>query len=103
MLLPEQWEQTYLGELAALKTGPFGNTLHKSDYRTGGIPVVNPMHIVDGKIVPSSGTTIAPETAERLAEFGFSVVMLSSDGVVIWGAAPWWGKQSMVGSAALAH
>ena len=69
MLLPEQWEQTYLGELAALKTGPFGSTLHKSDYRTGGIPVVNPMHIVDGKIVPSSGTTVAPETAERLAEF----------------------------------
>ncbi|HEY7492352.1 MAG TPA: restriction endonuclease subunit S [Candidatus Tectomicrobia bacterium] len=68
-LLPEQWEQIYLGELAALKTGPFGSTLHKSDYRIGGIPVVNPMHIIGGKIVPSSAATIAPETAERLLEF----------------------------------
>ena len=39
-LLPKQWEQIHLGELAALKTGPFGSTLHKSDYRTGGIPVL---------------------------------------------------------------
>jgi len=68
-LLPEQWEQTHLGELAALKTGPFGSTLHKSDYRTSGIPVVNPMHIVGGKIVPSAAVTVAPETAERLSEF----------------------------------
>jgi len=68
-LLPEQWEQIYLGELAVLKTGPFGSTLHKSDYRIGGIPVVNPMHIIGGKIVPSSAATIAPETAERLSEF----------------------------------
>jgi type I restriction enzyme S subunit len=68
-LLPEQWEQIYLGELATLKTGPFGSALHKTDYRTGGIPVVNPMHIVGGKIVPSSAATIDPETAERLSEF----------------------------------
>ena len=68
-LLPEQWEQIHLGELAALKTSPFGSTLHKSDYRTGGIPVVNPMHIVGGKIVPSAAVTVAPETAERLSEF----------------------------------
>ena len=68
-LLPEQWEQIYLGELAVLKTGPFCSTLHKSDYRIGGIPVVNPMHIVGGKIVPSSAARIASETAERLSEF----------------------------------
>jgi restriction endonuclease S subunit len=68
-LLPEQWEQISLGEVTALKTGPFGSALHKSDYRMGGIPIVNPMHIINGKIVPSSAAAISPEKAESLSEF----------------------------------
>ena len=102
-LLPEQWEQVYLSELATLKTGPFGSTLHKSDYSAGGIPVVNPIHIVGGKIVPSAAVTVAPEIAERLRSFDYSVAMLSSDDVVRWGAAPWWGRPNMVGYVALAR
>ena len=93
MLLPEQWEQIYLGELAALKTGPFGSTLHKSDYRTGGIPIVNPMHIVGGKIVPSSASTIAPEMAERLSEFRLQ------RGDVVLGRRGEMGRCAVVGEA----
>jgi type I restriction enzyme S subunit len=55
--------------LDALRTGPFGSTLHKSDYQLGGTPVVNPKHIVDGAIVPESGVGVGPDTLGRLSEF----------------------------------
>ena len=92
-LLPEQWKQAYLSELAALKTGPFGSTLHKSDYSTGGIPVVNPMHIVGVKIVPSAAVTVAPETVERLSEFRLQ------RGDVILGRRGEMGRCAVVGEA----
>jgi type I restriction enzyme S subunit len=48
-----------------IKTGPFGSALHKADYVQDGIPVINPMHINDGKIYPSGSMTI---TKEKFAE-----------------------------------
>ncbi|WP_330982169.1 MULTISPECIES: restriction endonuclease subunit S [Enterobacterales] len=44
-----------------IKTGPFGSALHKSDYILDGIPVINPMHINDGIITPSSKMTISED------------------------------------------
>ncbi|MEH2363220.1 restriction endonuclease subunit S [Nostoc sp.] len=55
--------------LSELKTGPFGSVLHQSDYITGGIPIVNPMHINSGKITPSDKMTVSPEKAEELLDF----------------------------------
>ncbi|MFA6063619.1 MAG: restriction endonuclease subunit S [Gallionella sp.] len=55
--------------LVSIKTGPFGSSLHKSDYVAGGIPVVNPMHIVEGKIAPSTGMAVSKETFSRLSDF----------------------------------
>jgi type I restriction enzyme, S subunit len=52
-----------------LKTGPFGSTLHKSDYVHNGIPIVNPMHINSGSITPSIGMSISEEKAEDLREY----------------------------------
>lgn len=50
-----------------VKTGPFGSALHKSDYLTGGIPIINPMHISEGKITPSLNMSISKEKFEELA------------------------------------
>lgn len=50
-----------------VKTGPFGSALHKSDYLTGGIPIINPMHISEGKITPSLNMSISKEKFEKLA------------------------------------
>lgn len=63
---PEQ-ELRFL--LQTVRTGPFGSALHKSDYVQGGIPVVNPMHIIDGEIHSSGHMTVMTETAARLSEF----------------------------------
>ncbi|WP_416467503.1 restriction endonuclease subunit S [Pseudomonas sp. LFS044] len=71
-VLPVDWEAKKLGEVASFRTGPFGSALHKSDYTNDGIPVVNPMHILDGRIVPTTSMTITEEAAEGLDEFRLS-------------------------------
>jgi type I restriction enzyme S subunit len=68
-VIPEDWEIKKLGELARFRTGPFGSTLHKEDYTNNGIPIVNPMHIVDGNIVATQEMTITAQRASELAEF----------------------------------
>lgn len=67
--LPEQWEMKRLGEIARFRTGPFGSALHKSDYVNDGVPIINPMHIVDGTVEPTSQMTISEELAVRLSDF----------------------------------
>lgn len=68
-VVPEDWKLEALGEHAFFKTGPFGSALHKSDYVHGGIPIVNPMQIIDGKIEPTSTMTISEEAALKLSDF----------------------------------
>ncbi|MEB3334813.1 MAG: restriction endonuclease subunit S, partial [Cyanobacteriota bacterium] len=68
-VIPEDWEIKKLGELARFRTGPFGSELHKEDYPNTGIPIVNPMHIVDGKIVATQEMTITAQRASELADF----------------------------------
>ncbi|MEQ9668144.1 restriction endonuclease subunit S [Coleofasciculus sp. G2-EDA-02] len=55
--------------LLEIKTGPFGSTLHKADYIYGGIPVINPIHINNGKITESSEITVSEKKADELADF----------------------------------
>ena len=68
-VIPEEWASIRLGKCARFRTGPFGTALHKSDYTNDGIPVVNPMHIVDGGIEPTRTMTITEQAANNLAEF----------------------------------
>lgn len=77
-LIPEDWEVQRLGENASFRTGPFGSALHKSDYIDDGVPIVNPMHIVDGKIEP----TRTMSTTEQAAK-GLSVFQLKPGDIVI--------------------
>lgn len=48
-------------------TGPFGSSLHKSDYVNAGIPVINPSHILNGEIVPDERVTIDSQTFHKLS------------------------------------
>lgn len=63
------WELVELRELVFLKTGPFGSALHKSDYVEGGVPIVNPMHIGNGRIAHSIKNCVSADTLQRLSEF----------------------------------
>ena len=53
----------------AIRIGPFGSALHKEDYITGGIPIVNPKHIINQQIMPENNVTITEEKADELTAY----------------------------------
>ncbi len=64
------WVEATLAELSkCVSTGPFGSLLHKSDYTENGVPIVNPAHIIDGKIVPETHKTVSEPVARQLAAY----------------------------------
>ena len=66
--IPRHWQIARLKTACkSLQTGPFGTQLHAEDYVEGEIPVVNPAHLANGKIVPDKRVSVDQETAERLA------------------------------------
>ena len=67
------WEVKNLGEVAMIKTGPFGSMLHKEDYITGGIPLINPMHIQNFKAVPDKDFSISKEKAAELCNYQLKI------------------------------
>lgn len=68
-IFPLDWDIEPLGKHANLRTGPFGSALHKSDYTSDGVPIVNPMHIVDGRIEPTRTMTVTEYAAKGLSDF----------------------------------
>lgn len=53
----------------SVSTGPFGSLLHKSDYVSEGVPLVNPINIVGEEIVPDKKKMIDANTRERLGSY----------------------------------
>ena len=66
---PLHWKKVKLSELADIKIGPFGSLLHKEDYVTGGHPLVNPSHIIDGKIIVDNDLTLTDEKYSELVSY----------------------------------
>jgi type I restriction enzyme S subunit len=66
---PKGWEVKKLKEISHIQIGPFGTQLHKEDYIEGGIPLINPTHIVNGKIVSNMNYTIPSNKHAELDEY----------------------------------
>ena len=58
-----------LSELAEIKIGPFGSLLHKEDYVENGHPLVNPTHIVDGRVITDDNLTVTDEKYDELKAY----------------------------------
>ncbi len=66
--VPEHWRVGKLGWVAPLiQTGPFGSQLHADDYIEGGIPLVNPSNIVNGRIVADQKKTVSTDSVRKLS------------------------------------
>ena len=70
---PHNFEKVFLSDLADIKIGPFGSLLHKDDYIEGGHALVNPSHIIDGKIVIDSKLTISNEKYAELSAYHLQI------------------------------
>ncbi len=66
---PYGYDKVALSDLADIKIGPFGSLLHKEDYIDGGHPLLNPSHIIDGKVSPDDKLTISDEKYEELSVY----------------------------------
>lgn len=63
------WTLATVGDVADIKIGPFGTLIHKEDYIAGRHALVNPSHIVDGKICIDPKLTISDEKYEELSSY----------------------------------
>ena len=66
----ENWSlKTIASCCKSIQTGPFGSLLHQSDYIQGGIPILNPKHIVNGVVSCGENETITGDKAEELSGY----------------------------------
>jgi type I restriction enzyme S subunit len=70
---PHNWEKVPLGELADIKIGPFGTLLHKEDYISNAHALVNPSHIIDGKISVDMKLTVSDDKFDELNSYHLMV------------------------------
>jgi type I restriction enzyme S subunit len=66
---PKGWEQKNLKDIARIQIGPFGTQLHKEDYITDGVPLINPSHIINSKIVPKRNLTVKADKCNDLPQY----------------------------------
>ena len=65
----EVWSQVKLGAVADIKTGPFGSTLHQSDYVVNGTPIVTVEHLSEGGLVHKNLPMVSDEDKQRLKSY----------------------------------
>lgn len=63
------WEKKKIKDIAIVKIGPFGSSLHQHDYIRGGTPLVNPVHMVNGKIIIDDDFTIDENKKKELSAY----------------------------------
>ncbi|WP_288783851.1 restriction endonuclease subunit S [uncultured Microbacterium sp.] len=69
LVLAASTDSVPLGSVVRLITGPFGSSVHKEDYVTGGIPLVNPSHILAGEVAVDPRVAVSKGKADQLSAF----------------------------------
>ncbi len=65
--VPVSWEIVRVGSATSLiQTGPFGSQLHAEEYVTNGIPVINPSHLVDGRLSPDFRVSVSDSKSHEV-------------------------------------
>lgn len=71
--LPAGWEWVRCDDyFLELCTGPFGSMIHQEDYVRDGVPLINPSHMIGGRIIHDPRVTIKVADAERLSAYALS-------------------------------
>ncbi len=71
--LPQGWEWVRCDDyFLELCTGPFGSMIHQEDYVRDGVPLINPSHMIGGRIIHDPRVTIKVADAERLSAYALS-------------------------------
>lgn len=68
--VPSAWQFVRLLPLSyEIGTGPFGSMIHQSDYVLGGIPLVNPSHMIGDLISEDAAVAVDQQKAKELSSY----------------------------------
>lgn len=68
--LPQGWEWARFSDYATdIATGPFGSMIHRTDYVEGGVPLINPSHMIDDRISPDFAVSVSKAMAKILDSY----------------------------------
>ncbi|WNY24095.1 hypothetical protein MmiHf6_14240 [Methanimicrococcus hongohii] len=73
----DAWVQRKLGEVAEIRTGPFGSVLHAEDYIENGVPIVTTEHFKDGAL-PKNKENI-PQVSDNDYERLRAYILINND------------------------
>jgi type I restriction enzyme, S subunit len=62
----EEWSRATVGEIADVKTGPFGSALHESDYVNHGTPIITVEHLGERGVVADNAPMVSEADRRRL-------------------------------------
>ncbi len=68
-VIPEDWEVKVIGDIADVKTGPFGSALHESDYVADGTPIITVEHLGDLGVEHINLPMVSDEDRSRLRAY----------------------------------
>jgi type I restriction enzyme S subunit len=67
---PSHWAWASFQDIAdEISTGPFGSMIHKHDYVEAGVPLINPSHMVGGRIKEDPSVSVPAIKAEELSSY----------------------------------
>lgn len=68
-LIPEDWNVSFLGEIAQVKTGPFGSVLHEKDYVSEGTPIITVEHLSERGVLHDNLPMVSDTDKMRLSAY----------------------------------
>jgi type I restriction enzyme S subunit len=68
-VIPEEWEVVQINDIACVKTGPFGSSLHESDYVRDGTPIITVEHLGEFGIAHSNLPMVSDFDRDRLKSY----------------------------------
>lgn len=63
------WEQVTVGDVAVVKTGPFGSSLHERDYVAQGTPIITVEHLGQRGIIGNDAPMVSEADRRRLRAY----------------------------------
>lgn len=68
-----EWEVKRVGEIADVRTGPFGSSLHESDYVEDGIPIITVEHLGEFGVLHQNLPKVSDQDWRRLQQYSLDV------------------------------
>ena len=68
-----EWEVKRLGEIADVKTGPFGSSLHESDYVRDGTPIITVEHLGEFGVAHFNLPLVSDSDRRRLLAYSLEI------------------------------